>query len=128
MEAEYDPNVIPISALNPYQNRWWIKARVTRKSKIITWNKPNNSGKLFHMDLCDSHGGEIRATLFKAAVDKFFDLIEEGKVYLISRGYLKSANAKFNTTNNSYEMTLDDRSIIQATKDDQSVISHLYLL
>ena len=37
-------NIMPISALNPYSNRWTIKARITNKSDIRTWENARGSG------------------------------------------------------------------------------------
>ena len=34
----------PISSLNPYQNRWTIKARVTAKSDVRTWHNTRGEG------------------------------------------------------------------------------------
>lgn len=60
--------------------RWTIKARVTKKSDIKSWSKPNSQGTLFSIDLLDTDGTEIRATFFKEACDKFFPIIAEQKV------------------------------------------------
>lgn len=84
----------PISSLSPYHNkyvvffsffhfpsltynvnRWVIKARVMTKSNIRTWSNSKGEGKLFSLDLVDE-SGEIRATVFRDLVDKFYDLIE----------------------------------------------------
>ena len=42
--------------LNMWQNKWTIKARVTSKGDVRTWNKSTGSGKLFSMDLMDESG------------------------------------------------------------------------
>ena len=39
-----------------WQNKWTIKARVTSKGDVRTWNKSTGSGKLFSMDLMDESG------------------------------------------------------------------------
>lgn len=65
----------PISSLSPYQNKWVIKARVTAKSPIRQWSNAKGEGKLFNFDLMDE-SGQIRATVFRDMVDKFFDVIE----------------------------------------------------
>lgn len=98
-------NVLPISSLSPYQNKWTIRARVIYKAPVRTWNNQRGEGKLFSMDLVDE-SGEIRATAFKSECDKFFDLIEINKVYFITRGAIKTANKKFSNLNNDYELTL----------------------
>ncbi len=65
----------PIATLTPYQNKWVIKVRVTSKSNIRTWKNSRSEGKLFSMNLMDE-SGEIRATCFNNACDKYFDMIQ----------------------------------------------------
>ena len=71
--------VAVIVLFNVLQNKWTIKARVTSKGDVRTWNKSTGSGKLFSMDLMDESGA-IRVTAFKEMCDKFYDYAEVGKV------------------------------------------------
>ncbi|XP_021275893.1 LOW QUALITY PROTEIN: replication protein A 70 kDa DNA-binding subunit A [Herrania umbratica] len=116
------PRIIPISALNPYQGRWTIKARVTAKGELRRYNNARGEGKVFSFDLLDSDGGEIRVTCFNDVVDQFFNQIEAGRVYMISRGTLKPAQKAFNHLNNDYEICLDSTSIIQPCYEDDNKI------
>ncbi|XP_018310864.1 replication protein A 70 kDa DNA-binding subunit [Mycetomoellerius zeteki] len=104
-QAPSDINTTPIAALSPYQNKWVIKVRVTNKSPIKTWSNSRGEGKLFSMDLIDE-SGEIRCTAFRDQCEKFYDMIETGNVYYISRCTLKAANKQFCTLKNDYEMTM----------------------
>eukprot|EP00003_Mantamonas_plastica_P022780 TRINITY_DN3945_c0_g1_i2.p1 TRINITY_DN3945_c0_g1~~TRINITY_DN3945_c0_g1_i2.p1 ORF type:complete len:551 (-),score=202.83 TRINITY_DN3945_c0_g1_i2:80-1732(-) len=113
--------VFAINMLNPYQNRWVIKARVTAKGDIRRWNNARGEGKLFSVELLDEQGGEIKATMFNEAVDKFYDLFKQESVYLISKGTLKPANRQYNTLNNDYELSLDGNSLIQEVQDDGKI-------
>ena len=97
----------PISSLHPYHSRWTIKARVTAKGDKRTWTNAKGEGSLFSVDLLDAQGGQIRATMFKDACEKFYDLFQENKVYSISKGQLKPANKKFSRLPNEYELTLN---------------------
>ena len=103
--------IFPIKSLNPYQNKWTIKARVLKKGEIKTWNNAKGSGQLFSVVLSDA-SGDIKATGFKEAVNLFYELLQEGSVYEISKATLKPANKQYNTTNNDYEMSFDQNTSI----------------
>ncbi|CAL5097352.1 unnamed protein product [Urochloa decumbens] len=109
---------VPVAQLNPYQERWTIKARVTSKTDLRHYNNNRGPGKVFSFDLLDAQGGEIRATCFNAQADQFFDLIEVDKVYVISRGSLKPAQKKFNPLNHEYEITVDFKTTIEVCPSD----------
>lgn len=112
--------VIPISALNPYQSKWSVRARVTNKSKVRTWSNSKGEGNLFSFEIVDE-SGEIRITAFNNEVDKFFSLVEHGKVYCISKATLKAANKQFNTLKHEYEMTLNAYSSVVLCDDGDGV-------
>jgi replication factor A1 len=110
---EAPARIIPIAALNPYQGRWTIKARVTAKGDLRRFNNAKGDGKVFSIDLLDSEGGEIRVTCFNSVADQFYDRIEAGKVYMFSKGSLKPAQKNFNHLNNEWEIVLDSTSTVE---------------
>lgn len=112
--------VTSIASLNPYQSKWTIRARVTNKSSIRTWSNSRGEGKLFSFEIVDE-SGEIKITAFNKEVDKFFSLVEQGKVYYISKASLKVANKQYTTLKNDYEMTLNAQSSIVLCDDSQGV-------
>lgn len=122
MKNEAPAQIIPISALNPYQGRWAIKARVTGKGELRRYNNARGDGKVFSFDLLDSDGGEIRATCFNAIVDRFYGVIEVGKVYMISKGSLKPAQKTFNHLSNDWEIFLETSSIVELCPEEDGAI------
>eukprot|EP01118_Nematostelium_gracile_P006199 TRINITY_DN1995_c0_g1_i1.p1 TRINITY_DN1995_c0_g1~~TRINITY_DN1995_c0_g1_i1.p1 ORF type:complete len:660 (+),score=203.99 TRINITY_DN1995_c0_g1_i1:216-1982(+) len=118
--------IYPIKSLNPYQNRWTIKARVTSKTGKKTWQNDRGNGRLFSVDLLDNSGGEIRATMFNEAADHFFDIFELNQIYLISKGSLKIANKKFSNIKNEYELTLDMNTIVELANDMGDIPKNQY--
>ena len=111
----------PIASLSPYHNRWTIKARVTAKSDVRTWHNQKGEGKLFSVDLLDAAGGQIRATMFNDAVDKFESVFRVDGVYIVSKGQLKIANKKFSRVPHEYEVTLNSDAEVQYVADDASI-------
>lgn len=122
VKNEAPARIIPINALNPYQGRWAIKARVTAKGDPRRYNNARGDGKVFSFDLLDSDGGEIRVTCFNAVLDRFYDIIEVGRVYLISKGSLKPAQKNFNHLKNDWEITLDSTSTVELCLDEDGSI------
>jgi len=119
-------NYTPISSLNMYQSRWTIKARVTSKSDIRYWTNAKGEGSLFSIELLDSSGMDVRATMFKEAVDKFHPLLEVGKVYTLSGGRLKVANMQYNTCKSGFEITFDQNAEIHLDNDTGEIEQQLF--
>lgn len=111
---------MPIASLSPYMsNNWKVKARCIGKRDVREWNKASGSGKLFSFVLQDDSGKKIRVTAFNEEVDKFFTTIVEDKVYVISKGRIKTDNKKYSgAVDNDYSMTLSRDSTVELVEED----------
>lgn len=59
--------------------RWTIRVRATAKPQVRNYSNSRGSGKLMSVEFVDK-SGEIRATAFNEAADKFGPIIEANKV------------------------------------------------
>jgi replication factor A1 len=76
---------------------------------------------LFSIDILDASATDIRATLFKEAVDKFYSVLEVDKVYTFTGGRLKTANIQYNTCKSGFEITFDQNSEIHLDDDNGEI-------
>ena len=86
-------NYMLIKQLVPFQYLR-IKARISKKSEIYNYTKNDQEGKVFSIDLLDEEGSEIQGSFFRDAVDKWFPLLQERKLYMISEGQVKIQNQR----------------------------------
>ncbi|XP_047099500.1 replication protein A 70 kDa DNA-binding subunit-like isoform X2 [Schistocerca piceifrons] len=117
-------SILPIADLSPGQKEWEIKARVVNKTAIKRYFNNKGEGKRFSMELVDS-SGHIHATAFGEQCNEFYDLIEEGRVYFISRGKLNPTNKKFTSVNHHYQMTFTCWTTVRRCKKDDTSIPHI---
>ncbi|XP_042449670.1 replication protein A 70 kDa DNA-binding subunit B-like [Zingiber officinale] len=110
--------VHPLVSLNPYQGNWTIKVRLTNKGNLRSYRNAKGEGQVFNVELTDEDGTQIQATMFNEAAAKFYPKFELGKVYYISKGFLRVANKQFTTVNNDYEMNLNENSIVEEVEGE----------
>ncbi|CAO3579251.1 unnamed protein product [Absidia cylindrospora] len=118
-------SLLPIHCLNPYQNKWKVKARVVQKTDIKTWANARTEGKLFSVNLLD-HTGEIKATAFQKEVDRLYSLLVEGQVYYISNARVIVAKKAFSTLKNEYELVFEHSAEVVPCANDPSIPSMSY--
>jgi len=112
----------PISEISAYVQRWTIRGRVTNKSQLRSFARSGSGGgKVFHVHILDVHGGEIRASFFGDAAEKYSELLQLGKCYTFSRGNVKVANPQFNPCNHRYEITFDKLAQVDEAADDERI-------
>jgi len=111
-----------IKDLNPYQNKYTIQARVIKKSGKKTWSNSRGEGCVFDFVLKDA-SGEIKVTGFNEDANKYFDTIQEGKVYYLSNGKIQPVRKpEYNTTGHNYELTLQQHTQIELTQDRYNTV------
>ncbi|KAJ8599856.1 hypothetical protein CTAYLR_005613 [Chrysophaeum taylorii] len=110
-----------ISSLNPYLQRFTLRARITTKYAKKEWNKPTSQGQLFSIDLADE-SGEIRGTFFRDLVDRYLNTLEEGKIYIISdsSARIKPANKQWTSLSHEFEINFGNATFEEA-RDDGSI-------
>ncbi|CAG8444238.1 3605_t:CDS:1 [Ambispora leptoticha] len=95
-----------IVSLNPYQNKWSLKAKVIKKSEIKTYTNQRGEGKIFSFNIMDD-SGEIKVVCFNDACEKFYNLIEEDHVYMISNAKVTTSRFKTSAICSDYEIHLE---------------------
>ncbi|GMM57170.1 replication factor A subunit protein [Maudiozyma humilis] len=118
--ADKSRPIFAIEQLSPYQNVWTIKARVSYKGDIKTWHNQRGEGKLLNVNFLDT-SGEIRATAFNDQATKYNELLQEGKVYYVSKARLQPAKPQFTNLSHPYELSLDRECVIEPCNDEANV-------
>ncbi|CAK9440426.1 uncharacterized protein LODBEIA_P45260 [Lodderomyces beijingensis] len=114
------PRISPIETLSPYQNNWTIKARVSYKGDLRTWSNAKGEGKVSSINFLDE-SDEIKASAFNETAERAHNLLEEGKVYYISKAKVSAARKKFNNLSHPYELQLDKDTEITECFDESDV-------
>ena len=111
----------PINALNSYQNRWTIKARITAKSDIRRYSNARGEGKFFSFDVLDSQNGEIRVVAWNDVCDRFHDQVAVGQVITLTKASLRAKRGSFNQTRHQFEIHLENASVIEIAPDEVAI-------
>ena len=98
---------------------------MSQKSPIKEWQNAKGGGQLFSVNLLDQTG-EIKATAFGDQVTHLYHVLEEGKVYYISKARVTMARKQFSNLNNEYELGLEPNTEIEAVSFTCSVFT-MYL-
>lgn len=117
--AMVEQSYFPISEISTYHSKWVLRARVTAKGTLRTFQARGGGspGQVFDVHLLDESGSEIRASLFGTAAEMYKDKIEQGKVYTFSRGTVKIANRQYNRCPHRYELVFDTHALIEEVAD-----------
>lgn len=111
----------PVSALNPYMNKWRICVTVLKKSGIRTFSNARGDGKLFDVVVADEKKDTIKLAFFGAEVDRFEPMLQEDQTFVISGGgKAKTANKRWaGLSKHEYEITMDQHCTIEPSHGKQ---------
>lgn len=109
---------IMVAALTPGIERWTLIARISRKNSVRKFNHKTKKGEgqLFSISLLDQGGDETRATFFGVAVDKFYEILQEGQTYNFSGGRVKQADKRW--CHCEHEIIFDEHAVITPVEGD----------
>lgn len=85
-----------------------------------TYNRDGQENVVFSMNLLDSEGTEIQATMFNQAAKKFYPIIEEGSIYFIAKGRVTIARQKYTHIRNDYAITLNENSEVTLVPENDN--------
>ena len=122
-------NFFPIGELSSYIPRWTIRARVTSKAQVRSFQRgKGGEGRVFHVELLDAGGDEIRASFWNEAVTLFHDKLQKGRCYTFSGGSVRVANRQFNQCNHRYELSFDGAAKVEEVADVTQIEQHVFKL
>ena len=116
----------PISHLTTFTKEFLIYVRVLSKSEKKIFAK-NRSGLLFSFIVIDEFSSQIQIVCFDKLVDKFYDYIQENKIYEIKNGNIKINDRNFNNTNNDYKIILNENSIVNLINKEDNKLKKISL-
>ncbi|CAD7702509.1 unnamed protein product [Ostreobium quekettii] len=116
------PALSPIQALNPYSTQWSIRAKVQHKWPKNSFVPRGQSSpvSVFNVELIDDQGTQVEGSFWREMADKYYDNLEEGKVYYFSKFTVKPANKNYATVNNDYSLNFGPRSEVVLCEDQDT--------
>lgn len=105
-----------INDLQPELKNWTIKARVSEKYPLKTWQNKNGSGNILNFELID-YTGLIRAVAFRDLAIQYQTLIDENQIYKISNGILRKVKDEYKSSKITMEILITNETIIEMIKD-----------
>lgn len=115
----------PIMSVNPYQNRWTIRGRISNRSPLRKYQNSKGDGVVMSFEIMDD-SGSIKVACFREIAERMSDLVQMGKTFTISKAVIKQADKRYNRCTSDYEMLLGSESEVEPFVDDGSVASLKY--
>ena len=79
-----------IESLNPMEENWYIRVKIVKKSAVRNWSNEKGSGTVASILVRDESLNpgsinHIRLVLFSESVEEFYDKLQPGSIYNISK-------------------------------------------
>jgi replication factor A1 len=115
-------NITPLKQLTTFSKDFKIQVRVIKKSDVKNYSTQNKApGSVFSFVIQDENGDEMQITCFNKAVNKFYELIKENKIFEITGGYVKINDRKFTSVKSEYKIVIDENTKVVELDDDGSI-------
>ena len=108
-------SICSIASLNPDQNRWQIRAKVTQKTDKTPYKTTKKEGIWFSVRLTDE-SGEIRAVAYNDNANKYYAMLEDNKIYFINNGWVNNANKSYRI--GDYEIAFNEYTTVTLCTED----------
>ena len=110
-----------LNELNPYQNRWTVRARITGRLELRSYSNTKGDGKVLGFEILDAEGTEMKCVGFGDAAVRFSNELHHGRVYEISKASISaSRNPKYAI--HQYEMKFDQNTVFVECPDAERSI------
>eukprot|EP01129_Flabellula_baltica_P009526 TRINITY_DN3902_c0_g1_i1.p1 TRINITY_DN3902_c0_g1~~TRINITY_DN3902_c0_g1_i1.p1 ORF type:complete len:412 (+),score=97.58 TRINITY_DN3902_c0_g1_i1:84-1319(+) len=111
--------LVSISGLNPYEQNWMIRGRISYKGEIKTISSQNKDLRILRIDIVDETG-EISAFAFDDDADFWYPKLEELEPYYISGAIVKVQKKPYSSIPNDKSITLKKDSKIDVCPEEDA--------
>ena len=103
----------PLSLLCPERSCWLLKAKVTQKFHLSSYQRGAQAGSVFTVTLMDEEGITMAASFFDGAALRFFPLLLVNQVYELEGGEIKPEKPQYRRQGSRYHLTFNERAKVR---------------
>jgi hypothetical protein len=115
-----------LKELSTFSTNFRVLIRVVKKLpiKVYQFAKSTKEGNLFAFDVIDKLGTEMQVVCYSKYVGKYFDIINEGKVYEICGGKVRPNQVKKGKkgSKHQYQIVISKKAKIIEKHDDGTIL------
>ena len=106
-------SITHFSEISTFSTKIKLYVKISRILPLKQFNKNNKEHSRLSFILKDTKNEEMSATIFDETIDKFYDILEEGKIYYILGGRPKIIDKNFAICDSNYTLTFDNNTEIK---------------